>query len=581
MAIITWTKQLNVGIDSIDQQHRRLVDIINQLDESVALGDEPTAILSLISELIDYTHYHFEHEERLMGEAGYDAKKLAQHQLLHQAFVSKVLEEQKKAVTDPDTVSSNLLEFLVEWLSAHILYSDKQMALDISNITTDSSVLKKQQTDIMQSNLYSALRESETRFRDLADHLPAIIWIANARHEPIFCNRFCLKLYGLSKAQLSKETWLNQVDDRDRLRVQQAYLQASVQRTPLKLEYRLIHAENSELWVLETAVPRIRRNGQFAGLMGCGVDITAQKLSEANLEQQVTLRTQELQIANQTLAIEKRQQISLNQQLKEAQSHLIQSEKMASIGQLAAGVAHEINNPLGYIYSNLNTLQHYLNDLLKIADTADLLAAQLPADNPVVQSLQSLQMSADLNFIRQDLPDLVAEAMEGANRAKKIVQDLRDFSRIDKQERALFDIEAGLDATLNIIDNELKFKAEVIKDYGGVRPLLCVGPQLIQVFMSVLINAAQAIEDFGRISIRTGYQDADWVWVEIADTGQGIPDAIKAQIFDPFFTTKPVGKGTGLGLSLSYKIIQDHMGRIDLQSEVGKGSTFRIYLPLH
>jgi two-component system, NtrC family, sensor kinase len=171
--------------------------------------------------------------------------------------------------------------------------------------------------------------------------------------------------------------------------------------------------------------------------------------------------------------------------------------------------------------------------------------------------------------------------LEGATRAKKIVQDLRDFSRIDKQEREMFDLEAGLDATLNIVNNELKFKAEVVKEYGGLKPFECIGAQLNQVFMNLLVNAAQSIVDFGKITVRTGYQDADWQWVEVEDTGQGMSEETKTRIFDPFFTTKPVGKGTGLGLSLSYKIIKDHQGRVEVSSVVGQGTTFRIYLPVH
>lgn len=164
---------------------------------------------------------------------------------------------------------------------------------------------------------------------------------------------------------------------------------------------------------------------------------------------------------------------------------------------------------------------------------------------------------------------------------KKIVQDLRDFSRIDKQDIDLFDVEAGLDATLNIVRNELKYKADVIKEYAGLQPLECVGAQLNQIFLNLLVNAAQAIEDFGKIYVRTGYLDAEWFWVEVEDTGKGIPEEIQSKIFDPFFTTKPVGTGTGLGLSLSYQIIQNHHGRIELDSVPGRGTRFRIYLPIH
>jgi signal transduction histidine kinase len=305
-------------------------------------------------------------------------------------------------------------------------------------------------------------------------------------------------------------------------------------------------------------------------------------LAEINLqlEEQVIQRTQALRVANTTLEIEKNQQTLLNSKLQEAQTHLIQSEKMASIGQLAAGVAHEINNPLGYIYSNLNNLKQYIQDLVQAAELAERLTQQLPPDNSDVASFNQFKQSVDLNFLKEDAIDLVVESLEGASRAKKIVQDLRDFSRIDKQDRALFDLEAGMDATLNIVNNELKYKAEIVKEYAGLKPFECVGAQLNQVFMNLLVNAAQAIEDFGKITIRTGYQDADWLWVEVTDTGKGMSESTKAKIFDPFFTTKPVGQGTGLGLSLSYKIITDHQGRIEVDSQSGQGSRFRIYLPL-
>ncbi len=356
----------------------------------------------------------------------------------------------------------------------------------------------------------------------------------------------------------------------------------------LKIQYRLNTLEHGVIWILETATPRIRQNGAFAGLMGCGVDMTVQKQAEETLarinqqlEQQVRERTQALTDANKILEIEKNQQTLLNQQLKEAQAHLVQSEKMASIGLLAAGVAHEINNPLGYIYSNLHSLQNYVETLSQITVVAESLARQLPEDNRDVQAFQKIKQSVDLNFLKVDAADLVKESLEGATRAKRIVQDLRDFSHVDAQELTMFDLEAGMNATLNIVNNEIKYKATVIKDYGGVKPFACVGSQINQVFMNLLVNAAQAIEDAGIIIIRTGYQDPDWLWVEIEDNGIGMSEDIQARIFDPFFTTKPVGKGTGLGLSLSYKIIQDHHGQIEVDSAPGLGSKFRIMLPVH
>jgi signal transduction histidine kinase len=290
--------------------------------------------------------------------------------------------------------------------------------------------------------------------------------------------------------------------------------------------------------------------------------------SQLNKQSQNVMKFMELQIDERTKEIE------------EANQNLLQSEKMASIGQLAAGVAHEINNPLGYIYSNLNPLKQYIADLIDIADSADNLAGLCQSDHPVVLAFEQLKKRIDLDFLKNDIKDLVDESLEGSERAKQIVQDLRDFSRLDRKDREPFDLEAGLDATLNIVSNEVKYKAKVIKEYAGLRPVECIGAQLNQVFMNLLVNAAQAIDNFGQITIRTGYENNGWLWVEIEDDGKGMNDETKAKIFDPFFTTKPVGKGTGLGLSLSYKMVANNNGKIDVDSTPGIGTRFRISLPI-
>jgi hemerythrin-like metal-binding protein/PAS domain S-box-containing protein len=590
MGILTWNDQLLVGIDSVDSQHQQLVRLINRLDEVVALGEDHQTLLDTIKQLVDYTVYHFQHEEALMKNANFNPEMLARHQLQHQEFVEKMLRVQSDATLDASVVSKDLLDFLVDWLCHHTLKTDKLMAIslnkniDASQITID----RDEQVDIMHSNLYSALRESEDRFKELADNLQALIWVTNAKNLPIFCNRHWFKTFGIKRGAVDKLQWLAIIHPDDRHAVTSAYEKAAAELSKFQIQYRICPQDGGVIWILETAVPRIRQNGTFAGLMGCGMDITTQKqaetaLAELNteLEAQVIQRTQALLTANQTLEQEKNRQTLLNRQLQEAQTHLIQSEKMASIGQLAAGVAHEINNPLGYIYSNLNNMKRYLQDLIKAAEMAETLLQQLPADQADVQAFNQFKKMVDLEFLKQDAVDLVEESLEGASRARKIVQDLRDFSRIDKQERALFDLEAGMDATLNIVNNELKYKAEIIKEYAGLKPFECVGAQLNQVFMNLLVNAAQAIEEFGKIIIRTGYQSPDWLWIEVEDTGQGMSEATKARIFDPFFTTKPVGKGTGLGLSLSYKIIRDHQGRIEVDSTPGQGTRFRIYFPVN
>lgn len=267
------------------------------------------------------------------------------------------------------------------------------------------------------------------------------------------------------------------------------------------------------------------------------------------------------------------------EQLEQTQSQLLQSEKMASIGQLAAGVAHEINNPVGYLNSNITSLKNYVVDLWKMLDAYEQ-AETVISDIAIRSHLEDLKREFDLAFLREDIGQLIDESTEGITRVKKIVQDLKDFSHVDESEWQWTDIHRGLDSTLNIAWNELKYKAEVIKEYGEVPEVECIASQLNQVLMNLLVNAAHAIEKRGTITLRTGMQGDDQAWIEIEDTGKGMDAETQRKVFDPFFTTKPVGKGTGLGLSLSYGIVEKHNGQIIVESEVGKGTTFRIILPV-
>lgn len=271
-----------------------------------------------------------------------------------------------------------------------------------------------------------------------------------------------------------------------------------------------------------------------------------------------------------------RQQHELNLKLDATQNQLLQSEKMSAIGQLAAGVAHEINNPVGFVSSNLGSLTRYTHDLTALID---LLASQAGAPDCSRETIQKLLQEKDYDWLKQDVADLLQESQDGLARVRKIVQDLKDFSRSSEEQWDWADLHAGLESTLNIVWNELKYKAEIIREYGDLPPVWCVISQLNQVFMNLLVNAAHAIEAHGQITLRTGCA-AEQVWIEIADTGKGIAPQNLKRIFDPFFTTKPVGQGTGLGLALAWGILEKHQGRIEVQSELGQGSCFRITLPI-
>jgi len=267
-------------------------------------------------------------------------------------------------------------------------------------------------------------------------------------------------------------------------------------------------------------------------------------------------------------------------QLQDTQGQLLQSEKLAAVGQLAAGVAHEINNPIGYVYSNLGSLQKYLQDIFLVTDAYEKIESLPGLREETLAEIHEIKERVDFGFLQQDIVELMSESREGITRVKKIVQDLKDFSHAGSDEEWQWaDLLKGLDSTLNIVWNEIKYKAEVIKEYGEVPEIECLPSQLNQVFMNLLVNASHAIEEQGTITIRTA-TEGDSVWMEVADTGAGIKPELMNRIFDPFFTTKPVGKGTGLGLSVSYSIIQKHHGSIDVASEPGKGTTFRITLPV-
>jgi signal transduction histidine kinase len=271
----------------------------------------------------------------------------------------------------------------------------------------------------------------------------------------------------------------------------------------------------------------------------------------------------------------------LNRKLQVAQDQLMQSEKLASIGQLAAGVAHEINNPVGYVFSNFGTLEKYLADLFRMLAAYQEAESQL-AGTPAAVRLAALRGEIELDYLKDDVPTLMTESREGITRVRKIVQDLKDFSHVDaREEWAWADLHTGIDSTLNIVNNEIKYKADVVKHYGLLPEVMCLPSELNQVFMNLLVNAAHAVtRERGSITIRTGCEGGNTVWVEVEDDGCGIPKENLTRIFDPFFTTKPVGKGTGLGLSLSYGIVQKHGGRLEVDSELGRGTRFRVTLPL-
>jgi len=360
----------------------------------------------------------------------------------------------------------------------------------------------------------------------------------------------------------------------------------------LNVEAEFKRKDNTKIWVSYSESLVRDDSGTPSYIEGSLTDISERKKSEEevlrlnkDLEQRVVDRTSQLESTNAELRQITQQLETAYQELKAAQSRVLQQEKMASIGQLAAGVAHEINNPMGFIISNLNSLQRYSDKIVSFVGVLlDALEKMLP-DNQgqyteLIEKVMAHKKSTKLDYVISDLNELITESLEGADRVRKIVQDLKSFSRLDASEYQIADINAGLDSTINVIWNELKYKAKLSKDYGQLAEINCNPGQLNQAFMNLLMNAAQSIKgQKGEIRVETR-QVEETIWIIISDNGAGISPDNLDRIFEPFFTTKDIGEGTGLGLSIVYDIIKKHHGDIRVDSTVGQGTTFTLSLPV-
>ncbi|MFZ2161749.1 MAG: bacteriohemerythrin [Sideroxyarcus sp.] len=489
-----WDNKFNTGVDIVDEQHRKLVDLINRLGSINAHLASTEELGAILTELGNYTVYHFNTEEELMKQYQVDAAHQDVHIKAHQHFTNQVTVAAKILMSSTDVTNqlvAPLLKYLTNWLVQHILGSDTRMGQEIIALQAGSS--------------HEEAVRIATAFMTQS---------ANVLMEALN------EMYG----KLGDKT-----------------LEVIQKNQELKAEHEALLVLNEQL------------------------------------EERVIQRTDSLQQANLKLLANNEELKQLNEKLESAHTQLLQSEKMASIGQLAAGVAHEINNPVGFVNSNLGTLGKYISSMFNVIAAYETAEARVGSNT--CPEVSQAKKTADFNYLKEDIPSLLKESQDGLARVTRIVQDLKDFSHVDESNWQQANLEQGMDSTLNVVSNEIKYKADVVKQYAGLPEVECMPSQLNQVFMNLLLNAAQAIEKKGTITVRSG-NSGDEVWVEVEDTGKGIPPENLNRIFDPFFTTKPIGKGTGLGLSLSYGIVQKHHGRIEVKSEVGKGSAFRIWLPV-
>ncbi len=382
--------------------------------------------------------------------------------------------------------------------------------------------------------------------QEIINAIPTPVFYKDRVGHYIGCNRAFELFFGVTQHELISRSLrginpmqpaeLHEKVDRECLVTNQSY----------RYEGHLVNVEGQEVDVIITKAPYLSDKGKSGGIVGTFTDITERKQSEIMLQQM--------------------------------QGQIIQQEKMASIGQLAAGVAHEINNPMGFITSNLTSLGKYA------AKLDEYIAALLQSlgscpNHPGMAEIDALRQKLKVDYIISDVCELVNESLDGANRVRRIVQDLKSFSRLDQAECCQTNLNEALETTINIAWNELKYISTLERDFGDIPDITCYPQQLNQVFLNLLINAAQAMEKQGAIVVRT-WGDSDAVFVSVADTGKGMPEAIKQRIFEPFFTTKEAGKGTGLGLSISADIVRKHGGTMTVESQMGVGTTFIVMLPV-
>jgi PAS domain S-box-containing protein len=433
------------------------------------------------------------------------------------------------------------------------------------------------------------LRHSEQRFRDVSEAAGEYLWEMDANGLYTFVTEKAKLVKGYAPSELLGHSPFEFMPTEDVVKVQGILQAASTQKSNFKLEHRNITPTGEIVWEEANGVPLLNQAGDIEGFRGTGLSITERKQAELQLRQsEAKLRRQAKDLAH-TL-----------RELQRTQAQLIQSEKMSSLGQLVAGVAHEINNPVNFIYGNLIHANEYVQDLLKLLN---LYQKNYPHAIPEIQETAE---AVDLDFLMDDLPKLITSMRVGAERIQRIVASLRNFSRMDQAEVKEVDIHEGIESTLMILQNRLKLKSnragsdagrseiQVIKEYGKLPLVECFAGQLNQVFMNILSNAIDALEERetqqspeaaqhnpGTITICTQINEHEQVEIRIADNGMGMSDRVLNQLFDPFFTTKPVGKGTGMGLSISYQIITErHHGSLRCSSAPGQGAEFIIEIPI-
>jgi len=439
----------------------------------------------------------------------------------------------------------------------------------------------ERRADVRKQN-QDAIREHMEKYKVLLKDIKDAYFEVDVLGNFTVVNTAMCDALGYGAEELIGEKYWSLMDKDAAKRLKEAVEDLHQKDQPVHLLDMVARKKDGAKVIYEAMVSVIRDvEGVVIGFRGVGRDVTARREMEAELkrnQEELLKKNREIDESRKKLEAALAELEKAYEELKSSQMKILQQEKMASIGQLAAGVAHEINNPMSFIASNLSTLEKYVKRLDEFIRTLFAAVESIPEPG-VAESIAEKRSQLKVDHVLKDAKLLIQESLEGADRVKNIVQELKSFSRMDDEEYKIADINECLERAVTIVWNELKYKTTLKKEYGKLPRTKCYPRQINQVFVNLLINAADAIADKGVITLRT-WHDGGFIWMQVTDTGSGIAPQNLSRIFEPFFTTKEASKGTGLGLSITYDIVQRHKGEITVQSEPGFGSTFTVKIPV-
>ncbi|MBF2065189.1 MAG: PAS domain S-box protein [Calothrix sp. C42_A2020_038] len=514
-----------------------------------------------------------------------------------------------------DTVSLSVFDFDNSVYQSSFIVYTYTLFLLIYAIKVTQLWLEAQKNSVNQQSQAldagaAGLKCDKERFRIIFEEAAVGISHTDINGYILRVNQKYCQILGYSEAELLSMRFQDITHPSDLLNELPLQLKLlSLEQKSYSIEKRYIHRNGTFVWVNLTASVICNSNNEPIELVKVIEDISDKKYVKEAIKQQLfneeivqtdrnnlyifDITGQQIIYANryesETLDYSSNQIEAMLAKGLQSIAQLIQKEKMSSLGQVVAGVAHEINNPVNFIYANINPINEYTQDLL------NLISLYRECYPEPVQAVQTVIQAIDLDFIKEDLPKILSSIQVGADRIRQIVLSLRNFSRLDEADMKLVDIHEGIDSTLLILQNRLKTTAdqpgiEVVKDYGDIGKIECYPGELNQVFMNILNNAIDAINDLaykhklnrqyqGRIVITTHLNNQNQVVVKIIDNGCGMTEDTRRRIYDPFFTTKPVGSGSGLGMAVSYRVIEKHCGKLECSSIPGQGTAFTIILP--